>query len=84
MADNMPYNYDKDTCDRCNITQEEFDKKYKHTGLLTYSEMCNLTSFRLGYDGSVLCANCHREKELKELFEKMDKRENHASKDRSS
>ena len=57
----MAYDFDKKTCDEC---------KAKKTGNETIE-----TSFRLSYDGGVLCARCHKEKKLKELFELMDARE---------
>ena len=72
----MTYNTDDNApCDECGITSKEADKRrvgadYTRAGITKFE-----TSFRLGYDGSVLCAKCYKEKSLEKLFTLMDKRE---------
>lgn len=61
----MAYNFKKDTCDICGVKEEKVKFEYQRTQ----------PSFRLGIDGEVWCGKCHQEKELKELFELMDKKE---------
>ena len=48
----MGYNYDKDTCDICRIKKNPLDRRMEN-------------SFRLDYDGGVLCALCYKEDQLK-------------------
>lgn len=61
----MAYNFNKNTCDVCGKKKEvvEFDYQRKQA------------SFRLGYNGEVWCGECHQEKELKSLFDMMDKKD---------
>ncbi len=71
----MTYNTnDNAPCDICGITSEQADKQeigaYYTRGGITKFE----TSFRLGYNGSVLCARCNKEESLKELFTLMEKK----------
>ena len=66
----MAYNFDKDTCDVCGITQEEAKKYPVDTGI-NHPEYCKSTSFRLSYDGGVWCARCHKEKSIKEVCDLM-------------
>ena len=68
----MSYNYDKKNCDRCGISKEKrktlpaFDTGINHP---TYRYS---TSFYLGFDGDVMCPECHKETELEKLFNLMD------------
>lgn len=68
------YNLDKDVCDRCGITQKEAEKHPVATGI-NHPQYKYSTSFYLGTDGSVLCARCHKEKELEDLFKTMNARD---------
>lgn len=68
---NCGYDYKKDVCDRCHTTKEEALKHPVDVGinhwLYRYS-----TSFYLNTDGGALCAKCHKEKGLEDLFKTMD------------
>lgn len=70
----MAYNFDKNICDRCGITEEEAKKYPVDTGINHYNYRYS-TSFYLGINNEVLCAKCHKEKELEDLFALMDKRD---------
>ena len=74
----MAYNTDDNApCDKCGITSEQADKQ-RHGAYFTrgqYGRRQFETSFRLSYDGGVLCAKCHKEDSLKSLFELMNKKE---------
>jgi hypothetical protein len=70
----MAYNFNKKTCDRCGITEEEAKKYPVETGI-NHPFYNKTTSFFLGIDGSVTCARCHGEKELEDLFRVLDKKE---------
>jgi uncharacterized protein with PIN domain len=73
----MAYNFDKNTCDRCGTTKEEAKKHPVDTGI-NHPEYRYSTSFKLGFNGEVHCAKCHKELTLENLFklmDKMDKRE---------
>jgi hypothetical protein len=71
----MAYNHDKDTCDDCGITKTEAKKRPPVATGIDHPQYAFTRSFSLGHDGSVRCANCHREHELKSLFDLMDARE---------
>ena len=73
----MAYNFDENhKCDICGITPQEAEEKQIGAmitrGQYGYSKF--ETSFQLGFDGSVHCMRCHKEKSLKELFDLMDKK----------
>ena len=71
------YNFEKNTCDICGITKEENLKKYIPDGYITATRDIRMeASFHLGHSGEVWCPSCFREKELQEIFDLMDKREN--------
>ena len=61
----MAYNFTKDTCDLCGKKKEVVKFDFQRTQ----------KSFRLGWDGSVLCGECHEENALKSLFALMDARD---------
>ncbi len=67
----MAYNFDKNTCDKCGIDKDEAKKHPVDTGI-NHPEYRYSTSFYLSINGGVLCAKCHREEELKSLFNLMD------------
>jgi len=62
----MTYNFDKDTCDICNITKDDLLKRINCA--MTYVERMQLGSFNLGLDGSVMCPDCHKENLLKSII----------------
>jgi len=64
----MAYNFDKDTCDKCNR------KAKSRNRALTYQEQAN-DGLRLSINGSVLCSDCSREKNLEYIFNKLDENE---------
>jgi hypothetical protein len=68
----MVYNFEKDTCDRCGVSQE--NAPIVDTGI-NHPEYRYSNSFQLGLDGSVLCMSCHREFALERLFVVMDARD---------
>lgn len=74
----MAYNFKKKTCDKCGITQAAANKKPPLDTGIDHPLYRYTTSHRLGADGSVLCAWCHREKELEDLFAAMDRAEERA------
>ncbi len=63
----MGYNFEKDTCDLCGITKKAAKTRPVSTGI-NHPEYGTTTSFSLGYDSSVLCAACHKERELSNLL----------------
>jgi len=74
----MSYNTDDNhPCDICSITPEEAEKQNHGAYFERGSERRRSfeTSFRLSYDGGVMCAKCHKEHSLKQIFDLMDKRE---------
>jgi hypothetical protein len=64
----MAYNFDKNTCDKCGITEEDISNKVNNA--MTYSERMHQGSFNLGQDESVLCPGCQKEKILSEILDK--------------
>jgi hypothetical protein len=68
----MPYNKEKDTCDRCGITKEAAKNHPVKTGI-NHPDYATTTSFYLSWDGGVTCARCHRELEIRKIFKAMDK-----------
>lgn len=64
----MAYNFDKKSCDICQVTEEELQKKVDCA--MTYAERMTKGSLTLGLDGSVLCPACQKENLLKKIFEK--------------
>jgi len=57
----------------CGITPDKADKQ-KHGAYSTrgqYGSPQFETSFRLSFDGGVLCAKCHKESSLKQVFDLM-------------
>ena len=71
----MAYNFNKDTCDKCGITKEAFKQKKSYYFYSLNPAEKSQASFQLGYDGSVLCYDCHKEKQLESLFKQMDARD---------
>lgn len=74
----MAYNTDENhTCNRCGITPKQAEEQgigaFVRRG--QHQEAKFETSFKLSYDGGVLCARCHKEKSLKSLFDLMDRRD---------
>ena len=67
----MGYNFDKNTCDVCGVTQKEAKKYPVDTGI-NHPVYCKSTSFRLSYSGEVWCARCHREKEIEGVCNLME------------
>lgn len=66
------YNYNKDTCDICNVTKKEYHEKH---GTPSYFDKENMwKSFQLDTKGGVLCGHCHKEKQLESLFNLMDRK----------
>lgn len=65
----MAYNFKKKTCDKCGAKENKQSNYYQ----LRPEE-----SFRLGFNGEVWCAKCHKEKELESLFNLMDARDKRA------
>ena len=66
----MSYNFTKKTCDRCGVNEK--NGQYV-TETYAYGRTGKSNSFRLALDGGVLCAPCHQEKQLTDLFNKMGK-----------
>jgi hypothetical protein len=62
----MAYNFDKNTCDICNITKE--DLLARINCVMSYAEKMQAGSFNLGQNGSVLCPDCHKENLLKKII----------------
>ena len=73
------YNFKKETCDVCGISKEKRKNMPPMQTGINHPEYCLTTSFKLGFDGSVLCPECSKEKQLKELFDLMDRREIHGN-----
>lgn len=71
----MAYNFNKETCDKCGITKAQREKLPPMPTGIGHPEYCETKSFRLDYDGSVLCPECHKEKQLESLFRLMDARD---------
>ena len=67
----MAYNFKKNTCDKCGIDKEEAKKYPIDTGI-NHPQYRYSTSFHLGLNGSVLCAKCNREEEIRLVFAAMD------------
>lgn len=70
----MAYNWEKQTCDDCGISKEEAKKRPPTPTGIKHPVYSHSTSFRLGLNGDVRCAACHRENELKQLFAQIDAR----------
>lgn len=68
----MAYNTDENhPCDTCGITPKQADRE-GHGAHFTRGAGKRVTfetSFRLGQDGGVSCAKCHKERSLRELFD---------------
>lgn len=69
------YNFTKKTCDICNISEEERNKKPPMQTGINHPVYCETKSFSLGYDGSVLCPERAKEKNLESLFVMMDEKD---------
>lgn len=69
------YDFDKDTCNNCGITEEQLKRKYAWEATSPDPIERTKASFRLHPDGTVLCSDYEHEYELAKLFDKMDQRE---------
>lgn len=66
----MAYNFDKDTCDLCGITKEKAKEIPVLTGI-DHPKYKYSTSFYYSFTGEVLCAQCHRGKEIGQVIDKI-------------